>query len=479
MSPSWNSRSLIALGLAALLIPAGCETRAASLTKKRIKGVEKGLLRAVVIKGTTPEKMAIKDRMAFYKVPGVSIAVIDRYGIEWAKGYGTKDLQALEPVTPETIFQAGSLMRPLLAAAVLSLAEKGKFAPDADPASLLRSWTLPRDAAYDKTSEPMTLSGLLARSAGLSGPASPGLPRQETIPGLAALAAGLSSKPLDPKMGLMAIQQALVDRIGVPFPAIMDAAVFLPASMSRSVCEVPLPAALEPSAAFGHLRAGPMVEGGWLNYPVAAADGLWTTPSDYALFLDAVVGDAMGRTASILSASSARTLLAPPAAKGNLGFVFEGAGNDAFFRVQGRTVGYTANACFFPAKGQGAVILTNSDNGGLLTDEILRAVAAAYQWPYFAPEEKTLFRLDPSIIEQYVGSYQVTPDYFLQVSAEDYYLVIEPTGQARTKFYVESGTIFFSIDPFIRIQFRRDDQGRVNGLVLWQEDFEQKAVKVR
>lgn len=81
MSPSWNSRSLIALGLAALLIPAGCETRAASLTKKRIKGVEKGLLRAVVIKGTTPEKMAIKDRMAFYKVPGVSIAVIDRYGI--------------------------------------------------------------------------------------------------------------------------------------------------------------------------------------------------------------------------------------------------------------------------------------------------------------------------------------------------------------------------------------------------------------
>ena len=39
--------------------------------------------------------------------------------------------------------------------------------------------------------------------------------------------------------------------------------------------------------------------------------------------------------------------------------------------------------------------------------------------------------------------------------------------------------MFFSIDPYIRIQFRRDDKGVVNGLVLWQQDFEQKAGKVR
>ncbi len=122
--------------------------------------------------------------------------------------------------------------------------------------------------------------------------------------------------------------------------------------------------------------------------------------------------------------------------------------------------------------------MTNSDNGALLTDEILRALSAVYEWPDFKAEERTVRRLDPSLYPQFAGRYQVTPEYFLDVAVEDYYLVIRPTGQAPTKFYVENQTFFFSVDPFIRIQFLRDGQGRVTGLVLWQEDFKQEARKI-
>ena len=462
MAPSRNIHILAAFGLALLLVSAGCETRD-SLTRSRIKKVERGLLRAAYIKGTAPEKLTLSDRMAFYRVPGAGIAVIDGYGLEWAKGYGVKDLQTNAPVTTDTLFQAGSLMRPLVSALLLSLAEKGKL-----------------DSRPPQGGKDPSLWPLWVRSAGLAGPASPGLPRKEALPGLATLAAADPGwDPTGAKAGLVAVQQMLLNKAGAPLPALMDASVFLPLSMTRSVCEVPLPADAEARAALGHLRGGGMVEGGWMNYPVSAADGLWTTPTDYAAFLNGVVGDAMGKSALALSPESARTLLTPPAARGSLGFVFEGMGNDHFFRAQSRTAGYTAVACYFPALGRGAVVMTNSENGGLLGEEILRAIAAAYQWPHFAPAEKTLFRLDPSIIAEYVGDYEVTPDYSLHVTAEDYYLLIEPTGQARTKFYVENETIFFSIDPFIRIQFRRDEARKVNGLVLWQEDFEQKAVKVR
>jgi hypothetical protein len=65
----------------------GCETQA-SLTKKRARQVEEGLLRAVYIKGTKIDKMSLTGRMEFYKVPGVSIAVIDNRQVEWAKAYG-------------------------------------------------------------------------------------------------------------------------------------------------------------------------------------------------------------------------------------------------------------------------------------------------------------------------------------------------------------------------------------------------------
>jgi hypothetical protein len=42
---------------------------------------------------------------------------------------------------------------------------------------------------------------------------------------------------------------------------------------------------------------------------------------------------------------------------------------------------------------------------------------------------------------------------------------------------VESSTFFFSVDPYIRIQFLTDSKGNVTGLVLWQQDFKQEARK--
>jgi hypothetical protein len=43
---------------------------------------------------------------------------------------------------------------------------------------------------------------------------------------------------------------------------------------------------------------------------------------------------------------------------------------------------------------------------------------------------------------------------------------------------VEDETIFFSLDPYIRIQFRKDEQGKVLELVLWQQNFQQVAKKI-
>ena len=94
-------------------------------------------------------------------------------------------------------------------------------------------------------------------------------------------------------------------------------------------------------------------------------------------------------------------------------------------------------------------------------------------------EEKTVFKLDRSIYEQYAGRYEISPDYFLDLACGDYFLTVRPTGQAETKFYAEGETLFFSNDPFIRIQFRKDDEGKVANLVLWQGEGERKARKIQ
>jgi len=161
-----------------------------------------------------------------------------------------------------------------------------------------------------------------------------------------------------------------------------------------------------------------------------------------------------------------------------LGFKVDGEGDSLHFYQSGHNAGFECFLIAYPSRGQGAVIMTNSDNGVYLIDEILRAISAAYDWPHFKPEVKPLYRLQASLYDQYVGRYQVNSDYYLDIIHQDYSLIVKPTGQAPTKFYVESQTIFFSTDPYSQIQFVRNNQGKITGLILRQKRIRMEARKV-
>ncbi|HEU4595546.1 MAG TPA: serine hydrolase domain-containing protein, partial [Pyrinomonadaceae bacterium] len=79
----------------------------------RISRVERGLLPPVTVKGDAG--WTIEERMKHYKVPGMSVAVIKDFKVEWAKTYGVKDVETGEPVNVKTLFQAGSISKPVAA----------------------------------------------------------------------------------------------------------------------------------------------------------------------------------------------------------------------------------------------------------------------------------------------------------------------------------------------------------------------------
>lgn len=70
--------------------------------------------------------------MEIFKDPGFSIALIDHFKIPWAKGYGVTATGGSDPVTPETLFQAASISKPITAAGGLWLVEQGKLRLDED-----------------------------------------------------------------------------------------------------------------------------------------------------------------------------------------------------------------------------------------------------------------------------------------------------------------------------------------------------------
>jgi CubicO group peptidase (beta-lactamase class C family) len=440
LSASGRAIPLFAISALAFLA-AGCETRQEALTKSRVRKVEHGLLRAIYLKGQRPEKLSLDARMEFYKVPGVGLAVMDRNGLEWAGGYGVRDAHSREPVTADTIFQAGELSQPVAAAAALELVDKGRLDLDGDVSARLRGSGLTGTDIAGKAG--VTLRGILTRASGYN-----------------------------------VLPKLLEEVTSSPFPSLMNDTVLGPLGMKNSAYTAPLPEAMKINAASGHGRDGRPVEGKWTDSPAAAASGLWTSPSELLSFAADILRTAMGKGGKILTAALARAMLTPQDGNRGLGFEIEGTGTDIRFRLQGRTRGFTCSLDVYPYKGQGAVVMTNSDNGFLVTEEVLRSVSAAYEWPDFKPQERPLFRLDPSIYRQYVGRYEISPDYILDVSTEDYYLVIRPTGQAPTRFFVESQTFFFSVDPYVRIQFLSNQKGDVTGLILWQQDFKQEAKKV-
>jgi hypothetical protein len=130
----------------------------------KINKVETSLLNPVYIQGDST--WSIEERMEYYGVPGVSIAVINDGKIEWTKAYGVMDKESRSPVTRETLFQAGSISKPVTAYGALILAEQNKIALNEDINIYLKSWKLP-DSEFTKEKK-VTPKNLLNHSGGIT-----------------------------------------------------------------------------------------------------------------------------------------------------------------------------------------------------------------------------------------------------------------------------------------------------------------------
>ncbi|HEV2800715.1 MAG TPA: serine hydrolase [Pyrinomonadaceae bacterium] len=446
---------------------------------ERIRRVESGLLPPVIFKGRNLPQMTLAERMSFYKTPGVSIAVINGGRIEWAKAYGAKENGGRQPVTPETLFQAASVSKPVAALVALRLVQEGRLKLDEDVNRYLVSWKVPENE-FTKTKK-VTLRGLLAHTAGLSvhgftgfaadakpatllqildgtPPANSAPVRVEAVPGTRWRYSG---------GGYSVLQQLLIDVAGKPFSALAREKVLLPLKMARSNFEQPLSSEWVGDVASGHLANGDKVKGGWNIYPTLAAGAMWTTASDMARFALEIQQSAQGKSNKILSTELANEMLTPQLENWGLGPTVQGAGRTRRFSHGGSTRGYRAFMVAYTETGQGAVVMTNSDNGEMLFDEILRSIAREYEWPDFQPTEKTLASVSPRVFESYVGQYEFRPNVILTITTEGGRMYGKLPGNPQAEFFPESETKYFlSVPGNPEVTFVKDARGEVTGLNL-------------
>jgi hypothetical protein len=119
----------------------------------------------------------------------------------------------------------------------------------------------------------------------------------------------------------------------------------------------------------------------------------------------------------------------------------------------------------FTESGRGAVVMTNGDQGGRLASEVLRAVAAEYDWPARRPRVKTIATVDPSALAPLAGRYELRPGRVLTVSLEGGTLFVID-GKERVELYPESPTRFFELVEEADVEFVRGPDGAVSHMLL-------------
>ncbi len=304
-------------------------------------------------------------------VPGLSIAVIRGGKTVWTDNFGVRSADSKKPVANDTIFNVGSLSKPVFAYGVLKLVDAGKLKLDEPLAPYLPKEMTEGDPRFQQ----ITARFVLSHRTGFPNWPPDGKPLViHFTPGERFSYSGA---------GMVFLQKAVEKITGKPLNDYLQEAVFTLLGMKHS--SYVWNPAFENEVAIGHNVVGAPVDLFKADHANAAAS-LSTTAEDYANFLDAVL-QKKGLKPSTLREMEAPQIAVDPACSncvegtpsGKLStLIFWGLGFGIEQTADGESLWHWGDngvfKAFFvvrPATRSGVVYMTNSENGLSIARQVL------------------------------------------------------------------------------------------------------------
>ncbi len=319
-------------------------------------------------------------------VTGMSIAVIKDGSTAWQGVVGVRSAVTRPPIDSLTVFEAGSLSKPVFAYIVLKLVDSGTFDLDRPLAEYLPNEDLAGDSRYLTITARMVLD----HSTGFPNWRPPNGPLTiDFLPGSRFSYSG---------EGYMYLQRVIEHVTSMKLRALSQLYVFDPLEMTSS--SFVWRKSFGPHAAAGHDDAGTALDKFTPEQGIAAFS-LQTTALDYARFMVAVA-----RGEGLSSASSA-ALRAPQIDAGE--GIFWGLGWGLEMNETGPTLwhwgdntGFKAFCAIESDASTGVVFFANSDNGMLLLDRIVRLTMGkplnAVAWLDYEQYDDPQFQLGKAVL---------------------------------------------------------------------------------
>jgi CubicO group peptidase (beta-lactamase class C family) len=318
--------------------------------------------------------------MQQYGVPGVAVSLVHNGHVVWTQNFGLANKASGTPVTDDTAFQVASVSKVISAWGVMKLVQDGKLALNTPIDSYLTRWHLP-PSAFDVNG--VTVERLFSHTAGLSLGGYPGWEPEYPLPSLEASLSGNTNGSGDVRLiqepgsawrysgGGYTLLQLVVEEVsGQDFATFMQEQILSPLGMNSS--HYGWSPKLSVATAYNTLGQ-PLPD---YRFTELAPAGLYATASDMARFVAAMMpgaeGEPPGRT--ILSPETLRNMLKPipnTDEKQGLGYALETLPDGTYLAQHGGSnVGWKAHIDGMTNRGEGLVVLTNSDLGEELYTDV-------------------------------------------------------------------------------------------------------------
>jgi CubicO group peptidase (beta-lactamase class C family) len=413
---------------------------------------------------------------------GIVVAIVDSRGTH-VHGYGTIAREKKQVPDGDTIFEIGSVSKVFTSLLLADMVERKVARLDEPVRDLLPADAVARIAS---SAHEITLQDLATHTSGL--PRMPGnlAPKDPTNPfasyGPKELYAFLAAHGLekDPEaeyeysnLAVGLLGHALSCRAGKSYAALLAEVIAGPLGM-KDTC-LALPEAARARFAQGYDADGEAVPA-WDFDALAGCGGIRSTANDMVRFLRAEMGlDATPLAAAMALTQKRRARLGDHGASVGLAWHLTPEGR---IWHNGQTGGFHSYVGFDPALASGVIVLANASTLTLdaLGTQLLDARAGKKTEPLTVRPE---VKLDPSVLDAYVGKYQLAPRFFITVEKKDGNLTIQATGQPRVRIHAASETRFFLRVVAAEVTFEKDAKGECRKLVLHQNGRDLPGERVK
>jgi CubicO group peptidase (beta-lactamase class C family) len=466
MRQTINRAVILALLISLALLPARVTRAQAGLSDDEIKKI-------------------LQDRIDVAKKGvGIVVGLVDDKGVR-VISYGKPSKTSDQTVNGDSVFEIGSVTKVFTATLLADMVERGEVSLN-DPISKYLPKTVKTPARNGKE---ITLLDLSTQTSGL-----PRLPDNFTpkdvqnpyadysVEQMYAFLSGytltrdIGSKYEYSNLGVGLLGHILALRAGKDYETLVRTRIFQPLKMTSS--SIKLTPEMQAHLAVGHNPALLPVPG-WDLPTLAGAGAIRSTVNDMLKFVAANLGlNKSPLLAAMQMAHQSRHDTGTPDLEIGLNWHILKKFDTLIVWHNGGTGGYHSFIGFDPKVRKGVVVLSNSTND---IDDIGRHLLVS-QYPvakFEPPKERKAIKVDPKILDAYVGEYQVVPGFGLNVSREGDQLFAQATGQDKFELFAETEIDFFLKVVNAQITFVKDDKGQVTSLVLHQNGVNQPAKKIK